>query len=95
LHAADTTWLGQSFYKQAVQQRKLMSAARGPNDSTMTTEDVQLKHRECMCYMQLQDDRQALNALERIPREARTLAINLTLGKLYHHSGLKRNAISA
>ena len=36
-----------------------------------------------------------LQKLERIPARSRTLAMNLALGKLYYHAGLKRNAISA
>ncbi|KAK9084140.1 hypothetical protein Scep_030611 [Stephania cephalantha] len=98
------------MYKQAMQYCKvipkqsttstrssLSSSTRSSSPSSMNISamnESEVKFKITLCHYALNDNRAALAEMEGIPSKARTLRMNLTMGKIYRHSRHNRSAIS-
>ncbi|PKA53433.1 Anaphase-promoting complex subunit 7 [Apostasia shenzhenica] len=98
-----------SMYKQALQHCKIIpkqaTAARtalstlnrssSPNNMNISViNENEVKFKIALCHCALNENRAALAEMEGIPLKARTLKMNLTLGKLYRISRNNRGAVS-
>ncbi|KAG0473322.1 hypothetical protein HPP92_015179 [Vanilla planifolia] len=98
-----------SMYKQALQQCKISpkqtatsrsslstsSRSSSPNSTTFSAiNENEVKFKITLCHCALNENRAALAEIEGIPSKARTLRMNLTIGKLYRISRHNRSAVS-
>ncbi|XP_010931597.1 anaphase-promoting complex subunit 7 isoform X2 [Elaeis guineensis] len=99
-----------SMYKQALQHCKVIpkqttnysrsslstsSRSSSPNSiNASAINENEVKFKIALCYCALSENRAALLEMEGIPPKARTLRMNLTLGKLYRISRHSRSAIA-
>ncbi|KAI0512306.1 hypothetical protein KFK09_012945 [Dendrobium nobile] len=98
-----------SMYKQALQLCKIIpkqttvsrsslsTSARSSSPNNMNISAInenEVKFKITLCYCALCENRAALAEIEGIPSKARTLRMNLTIGKLYRISRHNRAAIS-
>nr|XP_018682116.1 PREDICTED: anaphase-promoting complex subunit 7 isoform X1 [Musa acuminata subsp. malaccensis] len=99
-----------SMYKQALQHCKIISkqtmnnsrssfsaSSRSSSPNSMNVSPVnenEVKFKITLCHCALSENRPALVEMEGIPPKARTLRMNLTLGKLYRISRHNRSAIA-
>ncbi|KAJ4733772.1 Anaphase-promoting complex subunit 7 [Rhynchospora pubera] len=97
-----------SAYKQALQNCKsiprqggnstrtsLSATTRSPSPSSFsisTINENEVKFKVALCLSTLNEHRSALFEMESIPSKARTLRMNLTMGKLYRISRNNRSA---
>ncbi|WOL16460.1 anaphase-promoting complex subunit 7 isoform X3 [Canna indica] len=99
-----------SMYKQALQHCKVISkqtmnnsrssfsaSSRSSSPNSMNASPInesEVKFKITLCHCALNENRAALVEMEGIPPKARTLRMNLTLGKLYRISRHNRSAIA-
>ncbi|XP_008804571.2 anaphase-promoting complex subunit 7 isoform X2 [Phoenix dactylifera] len=99
-----------SMYKQALQHCKVIpkqttsysrsslstsSRSSSPNSINVSAiNENEVKFKIALCYCAISENRAALLEMEGIPPKARTLRMNLTLGKLYRISRHNRSAIA-
>ncbi|PIA44506.1 hypothetical protein AQUCO_01700244v1 [Aquilegia coerulea] len=93
-------------YKQALQHCKILpkqntacrtslSRSSSPNSINVSAiNENEVKFKIILCHCALSENRAALAEMEGIPSKARTLRMNLTMGKLYRHSRHNRSAIA-
>ncbi|KAF5206402.1 Anaphase-promoting complex subunit [Thalictrum thalictroides] len=93
-------------YKQALQHCKILpkqnttcrsslSRSSSPNSINVSAiNENEVKFKITLCHCALSENRAALAEMESIPSKARTLRMNLTMGKLYRHSRHNRSAIA-
>lgn len=96
-----------NMYKQALQQCKIIpkqtttsrsslsTSSRSSSPNSMMTSAInenEVKFKITLCHCALSENRAALLEMEGIPPKARTLRMNLTLGKLYRISRHNRAA---
>ncbi|CAN6469401.1 unnamed protein product [Victoria cruziana] len=100
-----------NIYKQALQHCKtnpkqvmtnsrttFSSASRSPSPNSVnisTVNENEMKFKIALCHCSLNENRAALTEMEGIPTKARTLRMNLTMGKLYRVTRHNRAAISS
>ncbi|OVA04341.1 Tetratricopeptide TPR-1 [Macleaya cordata] len=81
--------------KQNTSSRSTSNRSSSPNSMNISAiNENEVKFKITLCHCSLNDNRAALVEMEGIPSKARTLRMNLTMGKLYRHSRHNRSAIS-
>lgn len=98
-----------SMYKQALQLCKIIPKQTSVSKSSLSTttrssspnnmnissiNENEVKFKITLCHCALYENRAALAEIEGIPQKARTLRMNLTIGKLYRISRHNRAAVS-
>ncbi|XP_042477035.1 anaphase-promoting complex subunit 7 isoform X1 [Macadamia integrifolia] len=96
-------------YKQALQHCKIIPKQNSSSRSSLSTSnrssspnsmnisainENEVKFKITLCHCALSENRAALAEMEGIPSKARTLRMNLTMGKLYRNSRHNRAAIA-
>jgi anaphase-promoting complex subunit 7 len=61
---------------------------------TTAAAEAEIKYKIALCQLKLKENQDALATLESVPCRNRTLAVNLTMGQLYHQQGVERGAIA-
>lgn len=83
------------FPKQTTTSRTSLSRSSSPNSMNFSAiNENEVKFKITLCHCELSENRAALAEMEGIPSKARTLRMNLTMGKLYRHSRHNRAAIA-
>lgn len=84
------------YYRTASHRRK---SAQQPKFRAQplifSSEEANLKYKECKCLLDLKDSSSALKGLEGIPAKFRNALVHLLLGSLYKRSNRRHNAITA
>ncbi|KAL5712896.1 Anaphase-promoting complex subunit 7 [Ranunculus cassubicifolius] len=83
------------FPKQNTSSRSALPRSSSPNSMIVSTiNENEVKFKIILCHCELSEHRAALSEMEGIPSKARTLRMNLTMGKLFRHSRHIRSAIT-
>ncbi|TYZ66332.1 hypothetical protein PybrP1_012486 [[Pythium] brassicae (nom. inval.)] len=83
----------QREFKRAIQYyKRYWKLVAGPGGAAATHEAVEVKARIAQCWIELETLNPAFELLNSIPSQLRTLRVNLMLGKLFLHEGLKSKA---
>ena len=83
-----------NYFQQSFEAMK-QSSRIGDPASVDTKEESRIMYKQALCCVELKDASGALKLLEKIPAKFRNIRVNITLGRMYVSSGLKRHAIES